>query len=105
MRDTHAELVDKNKALTLTSWTAQDSWNPITMDRAQGVYFWDADGKRYIDWSSPRSRSRKGWRLSLKPRRWPTCTMRARQILIPGCLRMTTSALPYPRTEDSRIRS
>ena len=52
MSDTHAELVDKNKAFTLTSWTAQDSWNPITMDRAEGVYFWDADDKRYIDWAS-----------------------------------------------------
>ncbi len=52
MSDTNAELVDKNKAFTLTSWTAQDSWNPITMDRAEGVYFWDADDKRYIDWAS-----------------------------------------------------
>ena len=52
MSDTHAELVAKNKAFTLATWTAQDSWNPISMDRAEGVYFWDADGKRYIDWSS-----------------------------------------------------
>jgi len=52
MSDTHAELVDKNKAFTLASWTAQDSWNPISMDRAEGVYFWDADGNRFIDWAS-----------------------------------------------------
>jgi taurine--2-oxoglutarate transaminase len=52
MSDTHAEMVDKNKAFTLASWTTQDSWNPISMDRAEGVYFWDADGKRYIDWAS-----------------------------------------------------
>jgi taurine--2-oxoglutarate transaminase len=52
MSYTHAELVSKNKAFTLASWTTQNSWNPITMDRAEGVYFWDADGKRYIDWSS-----------------------------------------------------
>jgi taurine--2-oxoglutarate transaminase len=52
MTDTHAELVERNKAFTLATWIAQDSWNPISMDRADGVYFWDADGKRYIDWSS-----------------------------------------------------
>jgi taurine--2-oxoglutarate transaminase len=48
----HAELVAKNKAYTLSSWTAQSAWNPISMSKAEGVYFWDADGKRYLDWSS-----------------------------------------------------
>ena len=48
----HAELVARNKAFTLSSWTAQSTWNPISMVRAEGVYFWDADGKRYLDWSS-----------------------------------------------------
>jgi taurine--2-oxoglutarate transaminase len=46
------ELVRKNKEYTLASWTAQNDWNPITMERARGVHFWDADGKQYIDWSS-----------------------------------------------------
>jgi taurine--2-oxoglutarate transaminase len=49
---THAELADRNKASNLASWTAQKDWNPISMVRAEGVYFWDADGKRYLDWSS-----------------------------------------------------
>ena len=48
----HAELVQRNKTYTLASWTAQNTWNPISMVRAKGVYFWDADGKRYLDWSS-----------------------------------------------------
>lgn len=48
----HADLAARNKEATLASWTTQDAWNPITMDRADGVYFWDADGKRYLDWSS-----------------------------------------------------
>lgn len=52
MSTAHAELVARNKAHTLTSWTSQNAWNPITMVRAEGVYFWDADGKRYIDWAS-----------------------------------------------------
>ncbi len=52
MSMSHAELVKKNKDYTLASWTAQNDWNPISMTRAEGIYFWDADGKRYIDWSS-----------------------------------------------------
>jgi taurine--2-oxoglutarate transaminase len=48
----HLELVQRNKASTLASWTAQNAWNPISMTRAEGIYFWDADGKRYLDWSS-----------------------------------------------------
>lgn len=52
MDTSHDELVKKNKAYTLASWTTQNAWNPISMERAEGVYFWDADGKRYLDWSS-----------------------------------------------------
>lgn len=52
MTITHAEVVAQNKATTLTSWVAQKTWNPLSMVKAEGVYFWDADGKRYLDWSS-----------------------------------------------------
>lgn len=48
----HQELCSKNKDFTLASWTAQNAWNPISMVRGEGVYFWDGDGKRYLDWSS-----------------------------------------------------
>ena len=48
----NAELAARNKQFTLASWKNQSSWRPISMSRADGVYFWDADGKRYIDWSS-----------------------------------------------------
>ena len=35
------------------SWVAQNSvQNPIVMDHAEGVYFWDKSGKRYLDFSS-----------------------------------------------------
>ena len=47
-----ADIVQKNKEYTLASWTAQKDWNPISMVEADGVYFWDAAGKRYLDWSS-----------------------------------------------------
>lgn len=49
---TAAEVVQKNKDYTLASWVAQGTWNPIPMERAEGVYVYDANGKRYIDWSS-----------------------------------------------------
>ena len=48
----HAELADRSKRTTLASWVAQGQWSPLTMSRAEGVYFWDADDKRYLDWSS-----------------------------------------------------
>ena len=44
----HAELVQRNKAYTLANWAAQKSWQPLTMVRGEGVYFWDADGNRYL---------------------------------------------------------
>jgi taurine--2-oxoglutarate transaminase len=31
------------------SWKAQGSVDPIIMDKAEGIYMWDTDGKRYID--------------------------------------------------------
>ncbi|NKB54492.1 MAG: aminotransferase class III-fold pyridoxal phosphate-dependent enzyme [Gammaproteobacteria bacterium] len=37
----------------LYPWVAQNSvTNPIVIDRAEGVYFWDTNGKRYLDFSS-----------------------------------------------------
>ena len=30
----------------------QGQVNPIPVTKAEGVYFWDADGKRYLDFSS-----------------------------------------------------
>jgi taurine--2-oxoglutarate transaminase len=34
------------------SWSAQGRVKPIPVTKAQGVYFWDADGKRYLDFNS-----------------------------------------------------
>jgi taurine--2-oxoglutarate transaminase len=46
------EMVILCKQYTFWSWAAQDSVNPIPMDRAEGIYFWTPDGKRYIDMNS-----------------------------------------------------
>ncbi|MDZ4766602.1 MAG: aminotransferase class III-fold pyridoxal phosphate-dependent enzyme [Chloroflexota bacterium] len=47
-----AENIQKNKEYTLASWVAQGTWNPIPIDHAEGVYIYDVNGKRYLDWSS-----------------------------------------------------
>jgi taurine--2-oxoglutarate transaminase len=52
MTTSNQDLIRRNKEYTLTSWTAQQAWDPIVMNRAEGVYFWDLDDKRYLDWSS-----------------------------------------------------
>lgn len=49
---TAADTIQKNKDFTLTSWIAQGTWNPIPVDHAEGVYIYDVNGKRYLDWSS-----------------------------------------------------
>jgi taurine--2-oxoglutarate transaminase len=46
---TAAEIVDLSKRHTIFSWSAQGAINPIPMVRGEGIYFWDADGKRYTD--------------------------------------------------------
>lgn len=47
-----AEIVDLSKRHTIFSWSAQGSVSPIPMVRGEGIYFWDAEGKRYIDMNS-----------------------------------------------------
>lgn len=49
---TGAELAAAVKSHNFFSWSAQDAVNPIPVVRAEGVYFWDADGKRYFDLNS-----------------------------------------------------
>src|SRR5687768_13212533 len=47
-----AEMVELSKRHTIFSWSAQGAVNPIAMVRGEGIYFWDANGKRYIDMNS-----------------------------------------------------
>ena len=49
---TAQEIVRLNRDYTLFSWSVQSAVSPIPIVRAEGVYFWDADGKRYLDFSS-----------------------------------------------------
>jgi taurine--2-oxoglutarate transaminase len=57
---TAEEIVDFNKEYTFFSWTAQGKLNPIPVTHAEGVYFWDANGKRYLDMVSQLANSNLG---------------------------------------------
>ncbi len=47
-----AQIVEDAKEYVLYSWSTQDAINPIAVAGAEGRYFWDYDGKRYLDFAS-----------------------------------------------------
>jgi taurine---2-oxoglutarate transaminase len=47
-----AQIVADAKEFVLYSWSVQDAINPIPVAGAEGRYFWDYDGKRYLDFAS-----------------------------------------------------
>jgi taurine--2-oxoglutarate transaminase len=49
MADDISELTARH---TYGTWRAQRGWKPLHVTKAEGVYFWDASGKRYLDFSS-----------------------------------------------------
>ncbi len=49
---TGQEMVALCKKHTLFSWSATNAVNPIPWSKAEGIYFWDTEGKRYTDLSS-----------------------------------------------------
>ena len=47
-----AEMVELCKRHTIYEWSAQAKIDPIPVARAEGVYFWTPEGKRYLDFNS-----------------------------------------------------
>src|SRR5260221_5512930 len=47
-----AEVLAMDRAHVFHSWSAQGNLNPLPIARAEGSYFWDYDGRRYLDFSS-----------------------------------------------------
>ena len=47
-----SEILPLSKEHVFYTWSAQSRVNPIAIKRAQGVYFWDVDDKRYLDFNS-----------------------------------------------------
>jgi taurine---2-oxoglutarate transaminase len=46
------DIVDLSHQTTLYEWTVQSAMKPLVIERAKGIYMWDADGKRYMDFNS-----------------------------------------------------
>jgi len=49
---TSAEVVDLTRKLNYGTWRFQKNWNPIHIVDAEGCYFTDSNGKRYLDFSA-----------------------------------------------------
>ena len=49
---TNEEIINLNREYVFFTWATQNKVNPIPAVRSEGVYFWDAEGKRYLDFSS-----------------------------------------------------
>jgi taurine--2-oxoglutarate transaminase len=46
------EMIALSKKHTLFEWSAQSAVDPIPVSRAEGIYFWTPEGKRFIDFNS-----------------------------------------------------
>ncbi len=46
------EMIALTKKHTLYEWSAQSKVDPIPVAKAQGIYFWTPEGKRFIDFNS-----------------------------------------------------
>ncbi len=49
---TPQEIKDNSTKYVLQSWSKQGNLNPIPVERAEGIYFYDYEGNRYADMSS-----------------------------------------------------
>ena len=47
-----ARVYDLDREYVFHSWSAQGSLNPMCIAGAEGAYFWDYDGNRFLDFSS-----------------------------------------------------
>ncbi|MFA5636384.1 MAG: aminotransferase class III-fold pyridoxal phosphate-dependent enzyme [Anaerovoracaceae bacterium] len=47
-----SNVVEMGKKYNLYSWSAQRKLNPANIVKAEGIYFWDEDGKKYYDMSA-----------------------------------------------------
>ncbi len=47
-----SEIREMSKRYNLHSWSVQGTLNPAVVTKAEGIYFWDSEGKKYYDMSS-----------------------------------------------------
>src|SRR5277367_1327476 len=76
------KILQENRDYTMFSWSVQSTANPIHMKRGQGVWFWDGDDNRWLDFSSQLINLNLGhqhpkcWRPSRS--RWTSCALQDR---------------------------
>ena len=46
------QMIDLCKQHTLFTWSKSGAVTPLPIEKAEGIYFWTPDGKRFIDWNS-----------------------------------------------------
>lgn len=51
-KPTAQEVIDLNRKYAFFSWSVQREVNPIPIESGKGIYFWDLNGKRYMDFSA-----------------------------------------------------
>src|SRR5215813_8862943 len=49
---TSAQVKELTRKYTYGTWRRQKGWNPLHVTDAEGCYFVDADGKKYLDFSA-----------------------------------------------------
>jgi taurine---2-oxoglutarate transaminase len=49
---TSDDIVRLSKKHTIFEWSPQETFDPLPVARAKGVYFWTPEGKRYLDFNS-----------------------------------------------------
>ncbi|MCL2493486.1 MAG: aminotransferase class III-fold pyridoxal phosphate-dependent enzyme [Clostridiales bacterium] len=47
-----SDIKETSKKYNLHSWSVQNAVNPAVVTKAEGIYFWDEDGKKYYDMSA-----------------------------------------------------
>ncbi len=62
MHDKARQIKIDDLTYNLHSWSIQGELNPIVITKAEGIYFWDENGKRYFDMSSQLVNSNIGHR-------------------------------------------
>jgi taurine--2-oxoglutarate transaminase len=46
------QIIQDNRDYTMFSWSVQNSANPMHITKGQGVWFWDGEGGKWLDFSS-----------------------------------------------------
>jgi taurine---2-oxoglutarate transaminase len=49
---TAAQIVELSKKHTISEWAVQGAVDPLPIDRAEGIYLYTSDGRRFIDFNS-----------------------------------------------------